>query len=99
MTVNGARGYFRRPQIWTGQLTPEELEEIGPDATPPPPASWTRDEYRALMEGRGVRDTNDSDALGIDGYLALAEEVGWLHKRPNTMPLIDDEVQGGQDRL
>ncbi len=51
------------------------------------------------MEGRGVRDTNDSDALGIDGYLALAEEVGWLHKRPNTMPLIDDEVQGGQDRL
>ncbi|MFI6292692.1 hypothetical protein ACIBEJ_13955 [Nonomuraea sp. NPDC050790] len=79
--------------VYVEDLTPEELEAFGPEANPepPPPPSWTREEYRALLIARGVReskwcDAAGYDAAGYDGYLELAEAHGFLEKRPNTEP-------------
>ncbi|WP_113705501.1 hypothetical protein [Nonomuraea lactucae] len=74
-----------------GDLTPEELAEIGPDAAPPPPESWTRDEYRQYLLRRGVENCTADHALGIEGFLDLAESHGLLEKRPNTMTLLGEE--------
>lgn len=69
-----------------GDLTPEELDEIGPDAAPEPPPAWTQEEYKAQMLRRGIVDAHDGIGLGVDGYLELAEAFGILEKRPDTLP-------------
>ncbi|MCP2352696.1 hypothetical protein [Nonomuraea roseoviolacea] len=75
------------PKVFVGDLAPEELDEIGPDAAPqrPAPESWTRDEYRAWMLQSGI--TEVEGGLGIESFLDLAESVGLLEKRPNTAVL------------
>ncbi|GAA3154507.1 hypothetical protein GCM10010486_20760 [Nonomuraea roseoviolacea subsp. carminata] len=72
------------PKVFVGDLTSEELDEIGPDATPQQaaPESWTRDEYRAWMLQSGIIEVEGG--LGIESFLDLAESVGLLEKRPNT---------------
>ncbi|MFI9554576.1 hypothetical protein [Nonomuraea endophytica] len=77
-----------RRRAFVGDLAPEELAEIGPEAEtePEPPESWTPDEYRALLLARGVQDCQRSMAAGFAGYLRLAEAHGLLEKRPNTEP-------------
>ncbi|GAA0955301.1 hypothetical protein [Nonomuraea longicatena] len=69
------------------ELTWEELEALGPSAEPPPPAAWTREEYRAWMVARGIADYDGPDGTGIETFLDLAEEFGLLEKRPNTLHL------------
>lgn len=78
----GGRAWF------VGDLTPEELDEIGPPPAPLPRPGWSHEEYRAQMLRRGVRETRDESALGVDRYLALAEAWGVLEKRPNTVWII-----------
>lgn len=72
------------PKMFVDDLTPEELDEIGPDATPQQaaPESWTRDECRARMLKSGLREVEGG--LGIEGALDLLGSMGWLEKRPNT---------------
>ena len=73
-------------RVWiAGDLTPQELDELGPEPITVPPLSWTREEYKARMLRRGIVDACDEMGLGIDGYLELAEAVGILEKRPNTL--------------
>ncbi|MFI6296174.1 hypothetical protein ACIBEJ_31585 [Nonomuraea sp. NPDC050790] len=71
-----------------GDLAPEELEALGPDAEPEfwPPPRWTWEEYLALMVARGVQDGTYAISAGYSGYLELAEGHGLLEKRPNTEP-------------
>lgn len=76
-------------RVWiAGDLTPEELDELGPEPTVTPPLSWTREEYKAQMLRRGIVDACDQMGLGIDGYLELAEAAGILEKRPNTLWIV-----------
>ena len=75
--------------VWiAGDLTLEELDEIGPEPTAALPPSWTPEEYKAQMLRRGVVDACDGMGLGMDGYLVLAEAVGILEKRPNTLWMV-----------
>ncbi|MFI6298867.1 hypothetical protein ACIBEJ_45270 [Nonomuraea sp. NPDC050790] len=80
-TLNGRTAYV-------GDLAPEELEALGPDAEPEEqlPSSWIPKEYRELLAARGIADCDRSDAAGYDGYLKLTEAHGYLEKRPNTEP-------------
>lgn len=86
MLLGQPRAQSADNRAWiAGDLTPEELDEIGPEPTTMPPLSWTRGEYKAQMLRRGIVDACDEMGLGIDGYLALAEAVGILEKRPNMV--------------
>ncbi|MBB6348765.1 hypothetical protein FHU36_005310 [Nonomuraea muscovyensis] len=79
------------PKVFVGELAPEELAEIGPDATPSAPDSWTRNEYRAYLLERGVQNCTAPNVLGIEGLLDLAEVYGLLEKRPNMMNVLGEE--------
>ncbi|MEU4726505.1 hypothetical protein AB0G06_43500 [Nonomuraea dietziae] len=66
--------------------------EIRPEDAPS--EALTRDEYREYMRQRGVVDCTETGALGIEGFLELAEAVGWLEKRPNIV-LRNEEAAPG----
>ncbi|WP_162794740.1 hypothetical protein [Nonomuraea lactucae] len=81
-----------RPKVFVGDLAPEPLAEIGPEAAPPAPKPWTRDEFREYLVRRGVKDCMAERALGIEGILDLVEAHGLLEKQPNTMNLLNAEI-------
>ncbi|MFI6320068.1 hypothetical protein ACIBG8_21205 [Nonomuraea sp. NPDC050556] len=77
-------------RVWSvGDLTPEELDELGPEPVVGSPLSWTLEEYKTLMLCRGIADACGGIRLGLDGYLELAEAFGVLEKRPNTLWVAD----------
>lgn len=56
------------PKVFVGEPAPKELAEIGPEAMPSAPGSWTRNEYRAYLLMRGVQNCTAPNALGDGGW-------------------------------
>ncbi|MFI9553407.1 hypothetical protein [Nonomuraea endophytica] len=89
-------------RVFVGDPAPEEPEEIGPDAAPEPPPSWTRAEYEDRLLLRGITDRHAPPSmvrLGVQAYLTLLEEHGLLEKRPNISEVTEVLTMSAPDSL
>ncbi|MFI7439695.1 hypothetical protein [Nonomuraea indica] len=80
------------PKVFVGEPAPEELAEIGPDATPSAPDSCVDSErVPGVPADARCPELHGSERFGHRGLSRLAEAYGLLEKRPNTMNVRGEE--------